>query len=74
MDRAEMLKDVKSKIYLNDKFLGNKLQREMIQTVTRTYGYIGPLDMHVCHLSKAILIKSNILKIYLQIQLLLRQY
>jgi hypothetical protein len=47
MNREEMLKDTQSRIFLNDKFLGNKLKRELIETLHRTYGFIGPICMKV---------------------------
>lgn len=47
MDRSEMLRDTEARIFLNDKFLGNKLTWELIESINRVYGFIGPLCMKV---------------------------
>lgn len=45
--KSELLKDLKERVFLNEKFLTNKLYREMIKNIERKYGFVGPLDMKV---------------------------
>lgn len=53
-DREEMLADTANRVFLNDKFLGNNLTRELLDSVNRVYGFIGPLSLEVVQRGKLI--------------------
>lgn len=42
-----MIQDVGHWIYLNDKFLSLKLEREVMKAINYHYGFIGPLILSV---------------------------
>ena len=45
--KQELLNDVKTRVFLNEKFMTNKLNREMIENIKRFYAFLGPLDLSV---------------------------